>query len=486
VVVLLCRLCLGHSALKDMEWDLDQWTPLIKDRSLLPWLVKVPSAKEQLRARQITAVQINRLEELWKTNPNAGVEDLEKPGGQDDEAQLVILRYEDGYQYQNIFGPLVKLEADYDKHMKESQAQEGISVRWDRGLNKRYVAYFLLTNVSAELRIMQGDELKLSCNPTVDTKWEGSGHVRQVVDSEIALEMRSSDNIPVDTHAGYTLDFVWKAVSFDRMQQRMKSFAVDDSSVSAYLYHCLLGHDVEPQSFRVVLPRQYSPPGLPELNHSQVQAVKAVLQKPLSLIQGPPGTGKTVTSASIVYHLSKQPRAGQVLVCAPSNVAVDQLADKIHAAGLRVVRLAARSREAVHDPQHRRRHRVPIAAEEAVRAQGRRGRAEHGGPEDLRHAEAQAGKGPAQERGRDLLHLRGRGRRAAERVQVPHGAHRRGHAGHGARVPDPHLLQLQAAHPRGRPPAAGARGHVQEGSSGGPEPVAFRAPGDPGQPAHTP
>ena len=38
---------------------------------------------------------------------------------------------------------------------------------------------------------------------------------------------------------------------------------------------------------------------------------------------------------------------GQVLVCAPSNVAVDQLTEKIHATGLRVVRLCAKSREAV-------------------------------------------------------------------------------------------------------------------------------------------
>jgi hypothetical protein len=38
------------------------------------------------------------------------------------------------------------------------------------------------------------------------------------------------------------------------------------------------------------------------------------------LIQGPPGTGKTVTSATIVYHLSRQGQ-GQVLVAAPSNVA---------------------------------------------------------------------------------------------------------------------------------------------------------------------
>jgi regulator of nonsense transcripts 1 len=53
-----------------------------------------------------------------------------------------------------------------------------------------------------------------------------------------------------------------------------------------------------------------------------------------------------VTSASIVYHLAKM-NPGQVLVVAPSNVAVDQLTEKIHRTGLKVVRLAAKSREAL-------------------------------------------------------------------------------------------------------------------------------------------
>jgi len=39
--------------------------------------------------------------------------------------------------------------------------------------------------------------------------------------------------------------------------------------------------------------------------------------------------------------------SGQVLVCAPSNVAVDQLTEKIHATGLKAVRLTAKSREAL-------------------------------------------------------------------------------------------------------------------------------------------
>ena len=56
--------------------------------------------------------------------------------------------------------------------------------------------------------------------------------------------------------------------------------------------------------------------------------MKTVLQRPLSLIQGPPGTGKTVTSATIVYHLSRL-TGSPVLVCAPSNIAVDQLTEKV-------------------------------------------------------------------------------------------------------------------------------------------------------------
>ncbi len=56
-------------------------------------------------------------------------------------------------------------------------------------------------------------------------------------------------------------------------------------------------------------------------------------------------TGKTVTCATLVYHLTRQ-NMGQVLVTAPSNVAVDQLTEKIAATGLRVVRLASKTREA--------------------------------------------------------------------------------------------------------------------------------------------
>uniref|UniRef100_A0A8C2I9E5 ATP-dependent helicase RENT1 n=1 Tax=Cyprinus carpio TaxID=7962 RepID=A0A8C2I9E5_CYPCA len=353
VVVLLCRQpCASQSSLKDINWDSSQWQPLIQDRCFLSWLVKIPSEQEQLRARQITAQQINKLEELWKENPTATLEDLEKPGV-DEEPQHVLLRYEDAYQYQNIFGPLVKLEADYDKKLKESQTQDNITVRWDLGLNKKRIAYFTLPKTdSGDMRLMQGDEICLRYKGDMAPLWKGIGHVIKVPDNygdEIAIELRSSAGAPVEVPHNFQVDFVWKSTSFDRMQSALKTFAVDETSVSGYIYHKLLGHEVEDVIIKCQLPKRFTAQGLPDLNHSQVYAVKTVLQRPLSLIQGPPGTGKTVTSATIVYHLARQGN-GPVLVCAPSNIAVDQLTEKIHQTGLKVVRLCAKSREAIDSP----------------------------------------------------------------------------------------------------------------------------------------
>ncbi len=140
VVVLLCRQpCANSASNKDANWDLSSWLPLIENRSFLPWLVKVPSEQEQQRSRHITNSQIVKLEDLWRENSEAKLEDLDAPGV-DEEPDKVLLQYEDAYAYQNIMGPLVKLEADYDKKMKESQTQEDAVVRWGMGLNmKRYI-----------------------------------------------------------------------------------------------------------------------------------------------------------------------------------------------------------------------------------------------------------------------------------------------------------------------------------------------------------
>ncbi|KAJ3327492.1 hypothetical protein HDU76_011708 [Blyttiomyces sp. JEL0837] len=325
--------CASTPSSKDATWDLSQWLPLISDKAFLPWLVKVPTDAEKA---------------------DAGFDDLSKKDStEEDEPDPVLLTYEDAYQYQNIFGPLVAIEAEHDRKLKEAQHQEDVVVRWDVGLNTKRIAYFQLPKLEqGEVKLAVGDELLLRYKGELAAPWESRGHVIKVpnsVSDEVALEIKRGDNAPVECTHNFQVDFVWKSTSFDRMQSAMKTFAVDENSVSGYLYHCLLGRAVQDQVLKIDKIKRFSAPNLPDLNHFQVAAVKAVLQKPLSLIQGPPGTGKTVTSATIVYHLAKMSK-GQVLVCAPSNVAVDQLAEKIHQTGLKVVRVMAKSREELDSP----------------------------------------------------------------------------------------------------------------------------------------
>ena len=74
------------------------------------------------------------------------------------------------------------------------------------------------------------------------------------------------------------------------------------------------------------------------LNPVQNKALTNIFNaKDLAIIHGPPGTGKTTTLVSAIKEVVKTEK--QVLVCAPSNAAVDLLVEKLDELGLEVLRL---------------------------------------------------------------------------------------------------------------------------------------------------
>jgi regulator of nonsense transcripts 1 len=78
------------------------------------------------------------------------------------------------------------------------------------------------------------------------------------VSDEIGLELRRNDGVPIEFNHNFSADFVWKSTSFDRMQLAMKTFAVDEQSVSGYIYHKLMGHEVAPpQVLRTQMPKRW-------------------------------------------------------------------------------------------------------------------------------------------------------------------------------------------------------------------------------------
>ena len=375
IVVLICREpCLASKnvgTLKDdPNWDLSLWQPLIEERAFVPWLVKTPDAETEDRYAPLTNKEIARLEELWRSNPHATLADLdskEEVKRDEDQLQPVTASYDSGHEYRAVFSPLVKLEAEMDHSIKESQSSQNVSVRWDLSVSRKRLCFFMFTREEHEAKLMVGDELKISIEnfepksgqillmKTQETvTWEATGYVVRVLSSEeICLELKpqfSAQPGPWNHTRGFRVSFVWKSVTYDRMQTALKTFATDDTAVSSVIYHLLLGKqmDVYLQAhLKCQVPASLAVPNLPRLNHSQQFAVKKALAAPLSIILGPPGSGKTLTCATLLYYLAKQSSSGQILVCAPSNIACDHLTEKLHLAGLRVVRVTARSREDV-------------------------------------------------------------------------------------------------------------------------------------------
>lgn len=80
-----------------------------------------------------------------------------------------------------------------------------------------------------------------------------------------------------------------------------------------------------------------------QLNESQQKAVNAILENPfVTILHGPPGTGKTTTLIEAILQLIK---AGEkVLVSAPSNAAVDNMAKGLIVKGVNILRLGNNSK----------------------------------------------------------------------------------------------------------------------------------------------
>ena len=79
------------------------------------------------------------------------------------------------------------------------------------------------------------------------------------------------------------------------------------------------------------------------LNNSQQKAVAAIVQNEnITIVHGPPGTGKTTTLIEAIVQLIK---AGEkILVAAPSNTAVDNIAKGLIAQGVQILRIGNTSK----------------------------------------------------------------------------------------------------------------------------------------------
>jgi len=101
---------------------------------------------------------------------------------------------------------------------------------------------------------------------------------------------------------------------------------------------CLAKEELESQYGQDFLAKNFFNDGL---NAAQQEAIyKCLGSQDVSMIHGPPGTGKTTTVVEFILQSSRLQKA-KILACAPSNIAVDNVIERLHLQNprLKIVRI---------------------------------------------------------------------------------------------------------------------------------------------------
>lgn len=237
-----------------------------------------------------------------------------------------IKLYFDPSSYLATFIPLIQAECMKEKEIKESMKQENVSLKF-----VDEYCYFTFKKPNNDLKINIGDEIKF-------THKSGITFIGFICEEQFSEQIRAKIVKNDYPKTGYTVEYIWKTICYDRMIWALKKLYKDRKKNEIFKY-IMKGKKERMSEIEV-----FQTPCFAKLNESQEIAVKAALTRTLTLVQGPPGTGKTMVSAVIVYNLVKH-YGKKVLVVAPSNTAVDQLAIKINSTGLKVLRVMSKRRE---------------------------------------------------------------------------------------------------------------------------------------------
>ncbi len=256
---------------------------------------------------------------------------------------------------------LIKLEraADLEQYRQKvllrslsQRTKEGVTwypVRLKRdyiGTGERIIIELERTNHLDQPHSFQSGKLvSLFCNASGKPEKEHANAVVNYVSDNTLVVTLNVDELPEWINDGMLgVDVMFDEMSYKEMEYAMKVVMKAENSRLAELRDILLG--VSPVASRLSPVagngQQESANGQQAtsniLNDSQNKALKKVLDsKDIAFVHGPPGTGKTTTLAQAILFTTKSER--QVLVCTPSNAAIDLLVEKLSELGLNVIRI---------------------------------------------------------------------------------------------------------------------------------------------------
>lgn len=162
-----------------------------------------------------------------------------------------------------------------------------------------------------------------------------SGVVTRVTQTSITIAIDDTqDGVNLDSDGLFNIMKLANDVTYKRLTRALNSLNGYRGGPAAHLISVLFGYS-EPGTLTQQNALDWINNGL---DNSQKEAVSfALSQKDVAIIHGPPGTGKTTTVVEVILQAVKQDQ--KVLCCAPSNVAVDNLVERLAKSKAKVLRL---------------------------------------------------------------------------------------------------------------------------------------------------
>ncbi|NXR80418.1 SMBP2 protein, partial [Pycnonotus jocosus] len=150
----------------------------------------------------------------------------------------------------------------------------------------------------------------------------------------VALEEPRDGELAMDHERSFRLLKLANDVTYNRLKRALTALKQYRGGPASDLIDVLFFASA-PRAFPETKPLVFLNASLDE---SQREAVSfSLAQRELAIIHGPPGTGKTTTLVEIILQAVQQ--GLKVLCCAPSNVAVDNLVERLAGSRARLLRL---------------------------------------------------------------------------------------------------------------------------------------------------
>jgi ATP-dependent RNA/DNA helicase IGHMBP2 len=161
---------------------------------------------------------------------------------------------------------------------------------------------------------------------------ESAGVIHFVSDNTLKIILYSDDFPEWLSDGKIGVNLLFDERSYREMEDGLKRVINAENNRLSELREIIIGD----QAARFIYPE--IPVKISGLNDSQNLAVNRIIAaRDVAIVHGPPGTGKTTTLVQAIKYIAKTEK--NILVCAPSNAAVDLLTEKLSDEGLDVIRL---------------------------------------------------------------------------------------------------------------------------------------------------